>query len=324
MFSRYHPNVKCVPLGVDPVRWAYRPRIEDHRYFRFLCCGSGSRKGVDLAVKAFKKLFGHERTWGDRIPMLQLKAPRGDMWLGKNIEVIGGRITNEDEDALYGRAHCMIAPSRGEGFGLQPLQAIAQGLPTILTDAHGHKAFSHLGYGLSSTFTKADYFVFGDSGDWWEPDFDELCDRMRWVYDNYDEACETAKASSVEALATLTWDQCASKFLDALGRDRLVSLDDPGDWHQPQEELFRVVCRKDWRADAAGVQYVFRAGVEYWEPAEIKRMLYEAELLDPSCAGDAEPGLAPEQVATAGLYRARFENCLSCGQPLPTVEAAVS
>ena len=37
------------------------------------------------------------------------------------------------------------------------LQAIAQGLPTVLTDAHGHEAFADLGYRVSAEMEKAGY-----------------------------------------------------------------------------------------------------------------------------------------------------------------------
>ena len=211
LFSQLHPNVKLVLLGVDDT-WSYRPRQEPDLFFNFLCGGSGPRKGVDLVTKAFNKVFGGYQGDGP-IPRLLMKSPRGAEYfeVGPNIELIAGRLSNEEELDLYARAHCYVQPSRGEGFGFQPLQAIAQGCPTILTDAHGHASFAHLGYGLGSRLETAAYFSHGFAGEWWEPDFDELCERMEWVYENYDEATAFAKTASEVAREEFSWDRSVAR-----------------------------------------------------------------------------------------------------------------
>ena len=66
---------------------------------------------------------------------------------------------DSEELDLYRSCHAYLQPSRGEGFGLQPLQALALGRPTILTNAHGHASFAHLGIPLDSTMQKAAYFT---------------------------------------------------------------------------------------------------------------------------------------------------------------------
>src|SRR5207253_5350548 len=65
LFSRYHDNVRYVPLGVDPARWHPIVRPEVRNEFRFLIGGSGRRKGTDLAVQAFKKLWPRGMHFGD-------------------------------------------------------------------------------------------------------------------------------------------------------------------------------------------------------------------------------------------------------------------
>ena len=187
---------KYVPLGVDTERWVYVPRTMPTTRFNFLIGGRGQRKGTDLAYKAFRKCFPNN-SWPEDMPVpyLILKSPRPEDHYGDRIENVGGYLDGPDERDLYASAHCYLAPSRGEGFGLQPLQAMAQGLPTILTAADGHEAFAKYGMGLSSKLEKAGYFIYGD-GEWWEPDFDELCDTMLWTYYNYAEAVEMAKTNA--------------------------------------------------------------------------------------------------------------------------------
>lgn len=328
LFSQYHDNVKFVPLGVDPQRWHFVKRRSPSSFFNFLIGGSGPRKGTDLAYKAFRLLWPKEDSWGDGpIPRLIMKSPRGEEHYGPRVQIIGGRISDEDEVALYADAHCYLQPSRGEGFGLQPLQAMAQGTPTILTDAHGHGSFAHLGWGLSSKLVKAQYFIYGDAGEWWEPSLDDLCDRMRWIYDNYDAACERASQSAAVVAKEFTWRRTAERFVDAIGRDRLgMPYSGSGKWHELEQKKFLVITNRDWVANTVGRTHFFKKGEEYWEAAEVKRVLFEADLLDPACIEIIGPngetnmdtGLAPEQIERLGKLSASQAFCPTCNQQLNT------
>src|SRR5205807_7448785 len=113
----------------------------------------------------FRALWGKDGSWPSDmpIPRLVMKNPKAENFYGDRVLMVTGRMSNQAEIDLYQNAHCYLQPSRGEGFGLQPLQALACGIPTILTDAHGHKDFAHLGLGLSSKMAKADYFIYGDA-----------------------------------------------------------------------------------------------------------------------------------------------------------------
>jgi glycosyltransferase involved in cell wall biosynthesis len=318
LFSKFHDNVKLVPLGVDPERWHYQERQKPGQFFDFLIAGSGPRKGTDLAHLAFRKLWGKAGSWGTGpIPRLVMKNPRGEYFHGERIEVVGGRISAEAEVDLYARAHCYLQPSRGEGFGLQPLQALAQGCPTILTDAHGHEIFAHLGYGLSTSMSPSAYFIYGDAGEWWEPSFSQLCEYMEFVYHNYPAACAEAKESAEFIAKTFTWKNTAEKFIEAIGKE---ALDLPGptavDWYLPVQQRYFVQTVKDWACDIAGTHYQFKREQKYYVWADVKRILYEAELLDPVCLSGDDPGLAPAQLERLPDYSADHSACALCGQLL--------
>src|SRR5207253_4244263 len=141
LFRRYHDNVQLLLLGVDPDLWHYIPPTPPSTTFNFLIAGNGSRKGVDLAYKAFRETFGDRRYSGPQ-PRLLMKSLKGhsDYW-APNVDHMTGRMSPLAERDLYAAAHCYLQPSRGEGFGLQPLQALALGRPTILTGAHGHESY---------------------------------------------------------------------------------------------------------------------------------------------------------------------------------------
>jgi hypothetical protein len=315
LFGKYHDDVRFVPLGIDPTDWYPIERTLPLHRFTFLIGGSGPRKGLDVAYKAFRLAFP-DNSWGDGPePHLVFKAPNPAPFGGDRITQINGRLTAEDEIALYASAHCYLQPSRGEGFGLQPLQAIAQGCPTILTDAHGHASFAHLGIGVSATHTPTipGSFMFGEAGDWWEPSLDEMVEQMRWVYDNYAKACAKARVSAQEVDREWTWEHTARRLVDELGD--LPAYTGSGQWLVPEVKLFTAVLNRPHAADIAGSSYRWEAFTPYAITADVKRILYDGGFLDPSCVfGDS--GLTQQQVALVGTPSGAESFCGTCHQRL--------
>jgi hypothetical protein len=311
LFGEYHNNVRLVLLGVDPADWYFIERTPPGAFFDFLIGGSGTRKGTDVAFKAFVAAFPTVDPLGTGpIPRLIMKSPRGEEFAyDDRVIVIAGKIPSVDEQNLYAKSHCYLQPSRGEGFGLQPIQAMAQGMPTILTDAHGHEAFAHLAYGIGAGESKADYFIYGDGGMWWEPDFDELVDQMRFVYDNYDEACDKARIGAKVIAEDFTWENTARTVLDAI--DTTIPFSPSATWVKPEEARYRMRLTNTRTYDIAGRRLRFEAGKDYWEMADVKRIAAESGHLDPECIED-DTGLTVEQVRRLG--RERDPYCNHCGQ----------
>jgi hypothetical protein len=324
LFSRYHPNVEYLPLGVDKTQWHYTPRPDPTPTFRFLHTGSGARKAPDLAFRAFQTVFPHPERM-DPPPVLVMKNPKGDEFWGPNIEMVTGRLSDEDEIALYESCHAMVMPSRGEGFGLQPLQAIAQGMPTILTNAHGHEGFAHLGIPIDWHWDEASYFVYGDAGQWWEPDFEQLCEAMHDVYHNYAEHLRVAKINAGIVADKWTSDQTATNFRTLLS----PYIDEPGPTdrvaHIPEKRKFLVRVNAGMQADIGGLTHRFEEGRDYWQHADVKRLLFEGGHLDISCLPkyndnpDVEQGLSPRQLGRQEDYAAEHAYCPACRQRLNTL-----
>ena len=190
LFNHWHSNVKKVPLGINPDEWCYRKRPEVREEFRFIIAGQGPRKGIDVAIRAFNAVFGSfEPTASDPIPKLIVKSRHHMKGIGGyGIQEVAGTMSAADEIELYAQAHCFLGLARGEGWGLMPFQAMAQGCPTILHDAHGHHEFAYLASEtVGTSLTKAEPFIFGDADMWWEPNFGETCDAMWELYSNYED-----------------------------------------------------------------------------------------------------------------------------------------
>ena len=288
LFSRYHKNVKYVPLGIDPLQWhlTERPTLEEP-HFTFLISGGGHRKGSELVIDAFRKVFDGRPPDGPAPRLFVHSAKASEFPKDERIHLITGKLTDEEEVALYAMAHCYVQPSRGEGFGMRPLQAMAQGCPTIATNAHGHAAYGNfitypLGWTLQETPPQS--FHHGPAGSWWEPNFDELCEAMEDVYVNYTVAVSKARMYAQLVAQQFTWDITAQKYLDAIGRENLELPDvTPTQWIEPETRRYLVRVNQAKYFEVGGLQYILEPGKDYFEPADVKRVLFDGGNLDLSC-----------------------------------------
>lgn len=203
LFSKHHENVKYVPLGVDTKFWKPQAR-PDNQKFRFHAGGSlWRRKGLDLVVEAFNKM---------NLPDAELHikaAPHAndvpEKNLGKNVFLHRRWMTKEQQRDWYSLADCFVAPARGEGFGLMPLQAIAMGIPTIITATTGQDQYKHLATGVvGHGKSKAETIGF-----WDEANVDELVDEMM---SHYKSSPTVAAAAAVSGVRDFTWSKAAAKL----------------------------------------------------------------------------------------------------------------
>lgn len=338
LFGRYHKNVRYVPLGIDPSQWfpMERPTL-DEPHFTFLISGGGYRKGSELVIEAFRKVFDGRVPDGPAPRLFVHSAKASEFPKDERIHLITGKLTDEEEVALYSMAHCYVQPSRGEGFGMRPLQAIAQGCPTIATNAHGHAAYGgYITYPLGWTLqeTPPQSFHHGPAGSWWEPNFDELCQAMEDVYLHYNVAVSRARTAAQMVGQLFTWDMTASKYLNAIGRDQLELPDvDPVEWVEPVARRYLVRVNSTRFFEVGGMQYLLEPGHDYWEPADVKRVLFDGGHLDVSCLPQnllkdegedgrgipltlLESGLTPDQFRNIPAYSGSHAMCPTCTQKL--------
>jgi glycosyltransferase involved in cell wall biosynthesis len=292
MFGEYHPDVRYVPLGVDTDVW--RPTPRKGGTFTFLSMSNSARKGNDLLPKAFERVFGDG---GNRVQMVILD-PRRRLQPQPGVILVNSMVSEDELLAHYGAAHCYVSASRGEGFGLQPLQAMAQGCPTILSDAHGQHQFAHLGVPVPCGFSPSYGFVHGEAGDWWEPDFDALCAAMADVHDNYADHLQRAEANAAVVRDEWNWTLATEKLLAELG-DLTGEMIPAGRMIDPSEYERRFVLRvsKHTPCHIGGVNFDFWPGTDYKETADVKRVIYDAGLLDESCIDPREPGFSNAELA---------------------------
>jgi glycosyltransferase involved in cell wall biosynthesis len=192
----------------------------NNEVFRFH--GGGSlwyRKGLDVLVKAFNAL---------KLPDAELHikaAPHAQdtptQKLGDKIFLNREWMTPEEQRTWFNQADCFVAASRGEGFGLMPLQAIASGIPTIISDSTGQSQFGHLAFGVVPCGkSKAESI-----GQWDEPNQKVLEELMMEAYRNRG-SIRQAAISRVPESKAFSWSKATTKLLSLIPEGTL--LDNPG------------------------------------------------------------------------------------------------
>lgn len=218
--------ITVVPLGVDPDY--FNPGISGHplnRVFSFLSTFEwGARKAPEILLRAFHDEF---RAKDDVVLICKLVNVDDSVRVERAVADLGlspggGRVLfslNEivptaELGSLYRSADCFVLPSRGEGWGMPILEAMACGLPVIATDWSAPRDFMNDGnaYPLAvermvpAELTSPYY----RGARWAEPSYEHLRALMRHVYENRDEARAKGQRASREVSSRWTWDHSAS------------------------------------------------------------------------------------------------------------------
>lgn len=229
--------VHVIPLGIDPEHFhPGGPRVPNRRgdYVFITNLEWGERKDPARMLRAFNRAFRANEPVllvckiNNRNPVLHVPAEIRALDLDER----GGRIyflynrelPHDQLGTLYRSADCFVSTSRGEGWGLPLLEAMACGLPAIATDWGGHTAFLDPGdtYPLRvrDVIPAVSPCPYYDGFRWADADMDHFVELLRHVYEHQDEAREKGLRASARVHRTLTWKQSAAAVLARVGKSR--------------------------------------------------------------------------------------------------------
>ena len=120
--------------------------------------------------------------------------------------------------SLYRSADCFVLSTRGEGWGMPILEAMASGLPAIATDWSAIPDFLHEGVGyplaVKSLVPARARCPWYDGFEWAEPDVDHLRALMRSVTEDPVEARRRGTAAAAEVAATYSIERAVERVVE--------------------------------------------------------------------------------------------------------------
>jgi len=222
-------KLRLVPHGVDhafgrrdvETRNSTLKAIRADERVKILWFGlhSGRRKGEDVVREALKRLKERGR---DFLLVVKTFAPPRDYDLSSTFPGIpavkvSAWLSEEDLVYLYDSCDILLHPYRGGAFELNVFEALARGLPTIVTGwgavldyANIHNAYLISPDGAVRIFPLT---VTGHVGFGVNPSVDHTVELLEFVLDNLDYCKKRAERQRGE-FAQRSWDKVANQILE--------------------------------------------------------------------------------------------------------------
>jgi FkbM family methyltransferase len=231
-------KVQVIPNGIDPNLFTplgEKLPIPSLKRFKFLFVGGTIyRKGYDILLEAFSSVFTAEddvclvikdiggdsfykgQTAESKIKELQAKPNAPE------IHYIDSKLTEEEMAELYRACDVFVSSYRGEGFSMPTLEAMACGVPVMVTQGGSTDDFvdEEVGWMIPATFRP-----LGDTLDdkelthtahLLEPDLEELKKMLKYVVAEPSGVFFKGVKAAYRARKYWTWNNSAMKVLSRL------------------------------------------------------------------------------------------------------------
>lgn len=214
--------IESVPLGVDyaPIRWRNRHLNGDKNIVMTYSLGD-MRKNADGAMMSWHRVFRDDPAWP-----LVIKCRDNPRWAAglahPNTTIVRGEQTEAEYQALMDSAVIFVFPSRGEGFGLPPREAVLMGIPTIVTQWLGTWDAHRWAYPVTvlkmwpAQFSDWVYGANAKGGQWIDPSNAHLDEQLRYVSEHYDEALDHTWQGRNYLLSNFTWAHTAQRVIELI------------------------------------------------------------------------------------------------------------
>jgi glycosyltransferase involved in cell wall biosynthesis len=236
-------KIRVLPYGYRPdiyyKKSAIAP-IQDRKKCRFLTVASPhKREGLDMLLDAYEQAFSDQEDVVLTIKLNYLPKQKSkpfehpalvqrindwrDARRLPEVVLIHDFLTEEQMAQLYRTSSCYVSATRGEGFGMAFLEALACGLPIIVTGWGGHLDFLNadnarlVAYRLIKA-KEIQYDCQDINALIAEPDVADLAEQMRSVYEE-DKQSVAPKQSRGSDLKTYTWESITRRFVETVAEE---------------------------------------------------------------------------------------------------------
>jgi glycosyltransferase involved in cell wall biosynthesis len=244
-------DIAVIPLGIDPELFPERDYTTEDDEFIFGTMGTLTwRKGTDVLVRAFERAFPKKQYPKVQLYIKTLPAKEFNLtvapYLNKEMLQDTDRyIINTSSMSpemlvsdFFHKIDCFVFPTRGEGYGLPPVEAMCTGLPVIATNFSGcadymDKEYSYpLDYDLvpvpyepqtdrqgkiyNASWKGYSQDLYHPEQMWAEPSEDHLVELMREVYEDRKASKAKGKKAAKYVRKNLTMVNSANKIIDYL------------------------------------------------------------------------------------------------------------
>jgi glycosyltransferase involved in cell wall biosynthesis len=213
--------LKLLRHGVNTTRFPLLERARRaNEPYTFGAVGAFSpRKGIDVLIRAFEDEFAPR----EHVRLL-LKSSVEDHHLeprDPRVEIVVGMFDDAGLLDILRAFDAFVQPSRGEGFGLPALEAMATGLPVIATNWSGMADFLDPDDSLPLEYTLENpggYGVYTARfwGQWAEPSYEHLRALLRWLYEHPDDGAALGRRAAARVRRDWTWAGPARQLYDDL------------------------------------------------------------------------------------------------------------
>jgi autotransporter strand-loop-strand O-heptosyltransferase len=228
-------KIKVVPEGVD-VHTFYPEEINceytnDNRFKFFLAGRWDYRKSTKEIIESFLKTFSEDEPVDLIVSIDNPFSNDGLNSTEERLEYYGftdKRIKvlhfppREDYIKLLKSSNVFLSCARSEGWNLPLIEAMSCGTPSIYSNCSGQLEFAE-GKGLpvkishEKLVSDSTYNHFNNSiGNYYEPDFDDLCKVMRDSYENYTTHKEKTLIDSKDIRKNFSWENVAKIGLETI------------------------------------------------------------------------------------------------------------
>ena len=219
--------VLVVPHGLEPDYRPYDAKRRDRPFVFYATANTNTivRKGMTELVRCFRRAFAERSD-----VLLWLRVGRS----GALLETLAESDVRPDDPSirveppaplstaefarLYSRAHCTVHPSKGEGFGLIPLQSIACETPVIAPNATGMADYVSADNAMvlrTKGWTDNAQVYYGTGG-YAEIDEDHLVELLLHAEANWEAEYEKVRAGARAIRERYTWERALSEIVTLL------------------------------------------------------------------------------------------------------------